>query len=121
VEISDDGAGMNLAAIRSKAIALGMIREDQALTDQEAMALILEPGFSTAENLTQAAGRGVGMDVVAVEVKKLGGSLNMETDPGRGSRFLIRLPLTLAVSHALIVGVGDEQFALPMPTIEGVV
>ncbi len=121
VEISDDGAGMNLPAIRNKAIALGMIREDQALTDQEAMALILEPGFSTAENLTQAAGRGVGMDVVAVEVKKLGGSLNMETDPGRGSRFLIRLPLTLAVSHALIVGVGEEQFALPMPTIEGVV
>jgi chemosensory pili system protein ChpA (sensor histidine kinase/response regulator) len=121
VEVSDDGGGMNIAAIRNKAIALGMIREDQALTDQEAMALILEPGFSTAENLTQAAGRGVGMDVVAVEVKKLGGSLNMETEPGLGSRFMIRLPLTLAVSHALILGVGDEQFALPMPTIEGVV
>jgi chemosensory pili system protein ChpA (sensor histidine kinase/response regulator) len=121
VEVGDDGGGMNLGAIRRKAIALGMIREDQALTDQEAMALILEPGFSTAESLTQAAGRGVGMDVVAVEVKKLGGSLNMETDPGKGSKFLIRLPLTLAVSHALILGVGDEQFALPMPTIEGVV
>jgi chemosensory pili system protein ChpA (sensor histidine kinase/response regulator) len=121
VEVSDDGGGMNIGAIRNKAIALGMIREDQALTDQEAMALILEPGFSTAENLTQAAGRGVGMDVVAVEVKKLGGSLNMETEPGLGSRFMIRLPLTLAVSHALILGVGDEQFALPMPTIEGVV
>jgi chemosensory pili system protein ChpA (sensor histidine kinase/response regulator) len=61
------------------------------------------------------------MDVVAVEVKKLGGSLNMETEPGVGTRFIIRLPLTLAVSHALVVGVGDEQFALPMPTIEGVV
>ncbi|MFO7325421.1 MAG: response regulator, partial [Pseudomonadota bacterium] len=121
VEVSDDGAGMNIPAIRRKAIQLGMIREDQALTDQEAMALILEPGFSTAESLTQAAGRGVGMDVVAVEVKKLGGSLNMETEPGKGTRFIIRLPLTLAVSHALVVGVGDEQYALPMPTIEGVV
>ncbi len=117
----DDGAGMNIEAIRSKAMSLGMIRADQALTDEEAMQLILEPGFSTAENLTQAAGRGVGMDVVATEVKKLGGALHMESTPGQGSRFVIRLPFTLAVSHALIVRVGDEYYALPLPTIEGVV
>ena len=85
------------------------------------MQLILEPGFSTAENLTQAAGRGVGMDVVATEVKKLGGALHMETTPGQGSRFIIRLPFTLAVSHALIVRIGDEFYALPLPTVEGVV
>ena len=121
VEVRDDGAGMNIAAIRSKAIALGLIRPDQALTDEEAMQLILEPGFSTAENLTQAAGRGVGMDVVATEVKKLGGALHMETVPGQGSRFTIRLPFTLAVSHALIVRIGDEYYALPLPTVEGVV
>lgn len=121
VEVRDDGAGMNIGAIRNKAMALGLIREDQALTDQEAMQLILEPGFSTAENLTQAAGRGVGMDVVATEVKKLGGALHMETEPGNGSRFTIRLPFTLAVSHALIVRIGDEYYALPLPTVEGVV
>ncbi|HXC59719.1 MAG TPA: Hpt domain-containing protein, partial [Steroidobacteraceae bacterium] len=121
VDVRDDGAGMNIAAIRSKAISLGLIREDQALTDEEAMQLILEPGFSTAENLTQAAGRGVGMDVVATEVKKLGGALHMETHPGQGSRFTIRLPFTLAVSHALIVRISDEYYALPLPTVEGVV
>ncbi|MEO6079691.1 MAG: Hpt domain-containing protein [Steroidobacteraceae bacterium] len=121
VEVRDDGAGMNIDAIRVKAISLGLIRPDQALTDEEAMQLILEPGFSTAENLTQAAGRGVGMDVVATEVKKLGGALHMETTTGQGSRFTIRLPFTLAVSHALIVRIADEYYALPLPTVESVV
>jgi chemosensory pili system protein ChpA (sensor histidine kinase/response regulator) len=121
VDVRDDGAGMNVERIRSKALSLGLIAEGQALSDEEAMQLILEPGFSTAENLTQAAGRGVGMDVVANEVKKLGGSLLMETTAGKGSRFMIRLPLSLSVGHAVILRVGDEQYALPMPTIEGVV
>jgi chemosensory pili system protein ChpA (sensor histidine kinase/response regulator) len=121
VDVSDDGAGMNIAGIRTKAVALGLVGADQQLSDEEAMQLILEPGFSTAENLTQAAGRGVGMDVVATEVKKLGGALNMETTAGQGSRFTIRLPFTLAVSYALIVRIGDEMYALPLPTVEGVV
>ncbi len=121
VDVRDDGAGMNIGRIKSKALSLGLITEGQQLTDEEAMQLILEPGFSTAENLTQAAGRGVGMDVVANEVKKLGGSLLMETEAGKGSRFMIRLPLSLSVGHAVILRVGDEQYALPMPTIEGVV
>jgi chemosensory pili system protein ChpA (sensor histidine kinase/response regulator) len=121
VDVSDDGAGMNIDAIRAKAETLGLIRTDQPLSDEEAMQLVLEPGFSTAENLTQAAGRGVGMDVVATEVKKLGGALHMESTAGQGSRFTIRLPFTLAVSHALIVRIGDEHYALPLPTVEGVV
>ncbi len=121
VDVRDDGAGMNLERIKRKALDLGLITEGQPLTDEEVMQLILEPGFSTAQNLTQAAGRGVGMDVVANEVKKLGGSLLMETQDGKGSRFMVRLPLSLSVGHAVIVRVGDEQFALPMPTIEGVV
>jgi len=121
VDVTDDGAGMNIERIRSKALRLGLIGPDQGLTDEEIMQLVLEPGFSTAENLTQAAGRGVGMDVVANEVKKLGGSLLMETQAGKGSRFTIRLPLSLSVGHAVIVRVGGEQYALPMPTIEGVV
>ena len=121
VEVSDDGAGMNLAAIRSRGLALGLIGADQELTDEDVMQLVLEPGFSTAGTVTQQAGRGVGMDVVATEVKKLGGALHMDSKAGVGSRFTIRLPLTLAVSHALVVRTGDEYYALPLPTIEGVV
>ena len=84
VEVSDDGAGMNLAAIRAKGLELGLIRADQALSDEDVMQLVLEPGFSTASSVTQQAGRGVGMDVVAVEIKKLGGALHMESDAGPG-------------------------------------
>ncbi|HEV7986513.1 MAG TPA: Hpt domain-containing protein [Steroidobacteraceae bacterium] len=121
VDVSDDGAGMNLRAIRAKGLELGLIRADQELSDEDVMQLILEPGFSTASTLTEQAGRGVGMDVVAVEVKKLGGALHMESTPGQGSRFTIRLPFTLAISHALVVRTGDEFYALPLPTVEGVV
>jgi chemosensory pili system protein ChpA (sensor histidine kinase/response regulator) len=114
-------SGQPRDGIRAKAAALGLVGAEQQLSDEEAMQLILEPGFSTAENLTQAAGRGVGMDVVATEVKKLGGALHIETTTGQGSRFIIRLPFTLAVSYALIVRIGDEFYALPLPTVEGVV
>jgi chemosensory pili system protein ChpA (sensor histidine kinase/response regulator) len=89
-------------------------------SDDEAVEFILRPGFSTADELTQAAGRGVGMDVVDNEVKKLGGSMRIETAQGRGTHFLIRLPYTLAITHALIVTVGEETFALPLPTVEGI-
>jgi len=120
VKVSDDGAGMKLNAIRDKALALGLIQPGQSLSDEDAMQLILEPGFSTAGSLTQQAGRGVGMDVVATEIKRLGGSLNMETRSGAGTTFTVRLPFTLAISHALVVRTGDEYYALPLPTVEGV-
>ncbi len=119
VRLSDDGAGMNLEAIRAKGRALGLIPPGP-VSDEEAMQLILEPGFSTAGSLTQQAGRGVGMDVVSTEIKRLGGALHMETQPGRGTAFTIRLPFTLAISHALIVRTGEEFYALPLPTVEGV-
>jgi chemosensory pili system protein ChpA (sensor histidine kinase/response regulator) len=121
VEVSDDGAGMNLKAIRDKGISLGMVRADQQLSDEDILQLVLEPGFSTAGAVSTLSGRGVGMDVVASEIKKLGGALHMETKPGQGSRFTIRLPLTLAISHALILRANDELYALPLPTVEGVV
>ena len=121
VDVQDDGAGMDLAAIRDKGLSLGLISADQALSDGDIMQLVLEPGFSTASTLTQQAGRGVGMDVVATEIKKLGGALHMESNRGQGTRFTIRLPFTLAISHALVVRTGDEYYALPLPTIEGVV
>jgi chemosensory pili system protein ChpA (sensor histidine kinase/response regulator) len=120
VRISDDGAGMNLRAIREKGLALGLIQPDQTLSDEDAMQLVLEPGFSTAGTITQQAGRGVGMDVVATEIKRLGGALHMESQAGTGTRFTIRLPFTLAISHALVVRAGDEYYALPLPTVEGV-
>jgi chemosensory pili system protein ChpA (sensor histidine kinase/response regulator) len=120
VEVSDDGGGLDLGAIRRKAYEKGLLAENQRITDEQAVELILQPGFSTASELTQAAGRGVGMDVVDNEIKKLGGSMRIETRTGEGTRFLIRLPYTLAITHALIVNVGDETFALPLPTVEGI-
>jgi chemosensory pili system protein ChpA (sensor histidine kinase/response regulator) len=121
IVVADDGAGISVKLIREKAIALGLTDPQAKLTDEEAVQLILEPGFSTAGHVTQAAGRGVGMDVVATEVKKLGGGLFIDTTAGMGSRFTIRLPFTLAISQALIVRVGEEAYALPLATVEGVV
>jgi chemosensory pili system protein ChpA (sensor histidine kinase/response regulator) len=120
IDLSDDGGGLDLGAIRRKAYEKGLLAEGQKITDEQAMELILQPGFSTASELTQTAGRGVGMDVVDNEVKKLGGSMRIETTTGQGTRFVIRLPYTLAITHALIVNVGDETFALPLPTVEGI-
>jgi chemosensory pili system protein ChpA (sensor histidine kinase/response regulator) len=120
VEVGDDGGGLDLAAIRRKAYEKGLLAENQKITDEQAVELILQPGFSTAGELTQAAGRGVGMDVVDNEVKKLGGSMRIETRTGEGTQFLMRLPYTLAITHALIVNVGEETFALPLPTVEGI-
>jgi chemosensory pili system protein ChpA (sensor histidine kinase/response regulator) len=120
IEVADDGGGLDLQAIRRKAYEKGLLAENQKITDDQAIELILQPGFSTAGELTQTAGRGVGMDVVDNEIKKLGGSIRIESTSGRGSRFLIRLPYTLAITHALIVNVGEETFALPLPTVEGI-
>jgi chemosensory pili system protein ChpA (sensor histidine kinase/response regulator) len=121
IVVADDGAGINVKLIREKAIALGLADTHAKITDEEAVQLILEPGFSTAGHVTQAAGRGVGMDVVATEVKKLGGGLFIDSTYGKGTRFTIRLPFTLAISQALIVRVAEETYALPLATVEGVV
>ena len=121
IELADDGGGMDLAAIRAKGTALGLIGAGQEVSQDDLIQLVLEPGFSTADTVTQQAGRGVGMDVVATEIKKLGGALHIETTPAQGTRFTVKLPFTLATSHALVVRVGDEVYALPLPTIEGVV
>ena len=120
ISVSDDGAGLDLGGVRSKACEQGLLAEGQEISDVEAAELILSPGLTTAGELTQTAGRGVGMDVVNNEVKNLGGSMRIESEPGAGTRFLIRLPYTLAITSALIVNVGEETFALPLPTVEGV-
>ncbi len=120
IEVADDGRGLDVTAIQRKALEQGLLSPGQKLSDAEARELILRPGFSTAGELTQTAGRGVGMDVVDNEIKKLGGVLRIESTAGQGTRFLIRLPYTLAITQALIVKVGDETFALPLPTVEGI-
>ncbi|HEV2212424.1 MAG TPA: response regulator, partial [Gammaproteobacteria bacterium] len=120
MEVGDDGGGLNLKAIRKKAIELGMAKADQKLTEREVMGFILEPGFSTAEKITQTAGRGVGMDVVASEIKQLGGTLRMDSHEGQGAKFTVRLPFTLAITQALLVTVAEKPYAVPLPAIEAI-
>ncbi len=120
IDVADDGAGLDVDAIRAKAYEKDMLKPDSKVTDEEIMNLILTPGFSTAAAVTQTAGRGVGMDVVANEVKKLGGSLRISSVTGQGTNFTVRLPFTLAITQALIIRTGDEVYALPLPTVEGV-
>jgi chemosensory pili system protein ChpA (sensor histidine kinase/response regulator) len=120
IDVSDDGKGLDVDAIRRKAYELDMLKPDSKVIDEEIMALILTPGFTTAGKVTQSAGRGVGMDVVANEVKKLGGSLRISSVTGQGTNFTVRLPFTLAITQALIVRTGEEVYALPLPSVEGV-
>ncbi|MCF7201006.1 Hpt domain-containing protein [Pseudomonas oligotrophica] len=119
--LSDDGAGINLAAVRRKAIERGLMSADSDLTEHEILQFILEAGFSTAAQVTQISGRGVGMDVVHSEVKQLGGSMSIESAAGQGTRFLIRLPFTVSVNRALMVYSGEDLYAIPLNTIEGIV
>ena len=120
VELRDDGGGLNLPRLRELGIEAGFLDKDDDPGDEEIMQLVFKPGLSTVAEVTQTAGRGVGMDVVANEVRKLGGSIQIESESGVGTRFLMRLPFTLAVSQALLVTTGDETYALPLTTVEGV-
>lgn len=119
--LSDDGAGINLQAVRNKAIERGLITTDSALTDQEVMQFILHAGFSTAGQITQISGRGVGMDVVSSEIKQIGGSISIDSQQGKGTTFYIRLPFTVSVNRALMVMAGEDSYAIPLNTIEGIV
>ena len=119
--VTDDGQGLKLENIRKQAIAKGLLEEGANVADNDVMQFILEPGFSTADKVSQIAGRGVGMDVVASEVKQLGGSLEIKSEHGTGSSFIIRLPLTLAISEALLVKLEEDIYAVPHTSIEGVV
>jgi chemosensory pili system protein ChpA (sensor histidine kinase/response regulator) len=119
ITVKDDGAGVNLDKVRSRALQLGLISDNQGVADNDLVQFILEPGFSTAEHVTQMSGRGVGMDVVDVEIKQLGGTLQIETNP-QGTIFIARLPFTLAINQAILVRSGDEIYALPLINIEGI-
>ena len=119
--LDDDGGGIRLEAVRRKAIERGLMDADSDLSDHEVLQFILEAGFSTAEKVTQISGRGVGMDVVHSEVKQLGGSMSIDSTLGQGTRFTIRLPFTVSVNRALMVYSGEDLYAIPLNTIEGIV
>ncbi|HST28851.1 MAG TPA: Hpt domain-containing protein [Rudaea sp.] len=121
LRVADDGRGMDRDAIRRKAIERGLLKPDVQLSDRDLYGFILETGFSTAEHVTQLAGRGVGMDVVHNEIKQLGGSLAIDSTRGAGSTFIIRLPFTLAVTQAILVRLGEATYAVPMSSVQGVV
>ncbi|MDE2139413.1 MAG: Hpt domain-containing protein [Gammaproteobacteria bacterium] len=120
IEVYDDGAGLDLRAIRAKAEELGLVTRSAKPSEREIMDYILEPGFSTATKVTQTAGRGVGMDVVANEIQQLGGTLRIDSTPGKGARFTIRLPFTLSITQALLVTMAEQPYAIPLPSIEGI-
>jgi chemosensory pili system protein ChpA (sensor histidine kinase/response regulator) len=121
IEMRDDGAGVDFEAVRRKAIKRGLISPDAELSEHDILQFILRAGFSTAENITQISGRGVGMDVVHAEVKDLGGSMVIDSTAGEGARFRIRLPFSVSVNRALMVQCGEEQYAVPLNSIEGIV
>ncbi len=120
IRFADDGAGLDLGRIRAKAASLGLLADGEDVSDQDAAELVFEPGFSTADTLTELAGRGVGMDVVRSEARALGGRVDVETTPGRGAAFVIHLPLTLAVTQVVLVASGPRTHALPAVLVEQV-
>ena len=120
LRVSDDGRGMDRDAIRKKAIERGLLKEDAQLSDRDLYGFVLETGFSTAQTVSKIAGRGVGMDVVNSEIKQLGGSLYIESERGKGTEFVVRLPLTLAVTQAVFVQLSETSFAMPISSVQGV-
>ena len=119
--LTDDGAGIDLETVKRKAIERGLMEADAHLSNHEILQFILQSGFSTAEKVTQISGRGVGMDVVHSEIKQLGGTMDIESIFGQGTRFIVRLPFTVSVNRALMVNIGGDSYAIPLNTIEGIV
>jgi two-component system chemotaxis sensor kinase CheA len=119
IEISDDGAGIDAEKVRQRALSQGLLKAEQAarLTESETLDLILQPGFSTAEEITELSGRGVGLDVVQSVLGRLKGTVEIETAPGRGTTFRLRLPLTLAIIRALMFRVEQRLYALPLNAV----
>ncbi|MBD5136372.1 MAG: chemotaxis protein CheA [Lachnospiraceae bacterium] len=120
IEVSDDGNGINVEGVRNSAINKGSITAEQAesMTDKEIIDLLFKPSFSTAKKVTDISGRGVGLDVVKTKIESLGGDIEVKTQLGEGSTFIIRLPLTLAIIQALMVELGDEKYAISLGNIQ---
>ncbi len=120
IEVQDDGSGVNIEKVQQKAIENGVITEDkiEQLTDNEIAELIFEPGFSTAESITDVSGRGVGLDVVKSKIESIGGIVEISTEKQIGTKFTIRIPLTLAIIQALLVKIKNEIYAIPLSSIK---
>jgi two-component system, chemotaxis family, sensor kinase CheA len=119
ISISDDGAGVDVARLKQKAVSRGLLTPEQArsINEREALSLIFRPGFSTAEKVTDVSGRGVGMDVVKTNIERVGGNVSVETEIGKGTTVQVRLPLTLAIIPCLIVHSGGRRYAIPQSSI----
>jgi len=119
IEIEDDGKGIDPAHLREVAVRKGVLTHDAAerLSDREALSLIFAPGFSTAQEVTEISGRGVGMDIVRSNIQRVGGIVDVDSTPGKGTRFSIRLPLTLAIIRALLVRAAGQVYAIPLSTV----
>lgn len=117
IEVIDDGGGLPYDKILAKAVAQGLVPANQALSEDEIAALIFRPGFSTADRVSNLSGRGVGLDVVARNIQSLRGTVEIKSQPGQGSRFIIRLPLTLAIIDGFLTAVGNNFFIVPLDTV----
>ena len=120
IEVRDDGAGINVDKVKKKMVERGLVPADQidTITDKEAIATLFSPSFSTADQVSDVSGRGVGLDVVKTNIESLGGTIECKTERGAGSSFTIRLPLTLAIVQALMVELGNEKYAIPLGSIQ---
>jgi len=117
IEIGDDGKGIDVDAVKAKAVERGIISPNKLLTDVEAFNLIFEPGFSTAKEITSISGRGVGLDVVRRQIDDLNGTVTVNSERGKGTKFIIKLPLTLAIIQGLLVRVGTEIYSIPITSV----
>jgi two-component system, chemotaxis family, sensor kinase CheA len=117
ITIMDDGAGIDAATVRRKAVERGLLKGDENLSDREAVQLIFSQGFSTRDEISEVSGRGVGLDVVLKSIERLSGLIEVETVPGVGTKFIIQLPLTLAIISALTVDVQGRTYALPLSSV----
>jgi two-component system chemotaxis sensor kinase CheA len=117
IEIGDDGKGIDVDAVKAKAVERGIISPNKVLTDVEAFNLIFEPGFSTAKQITSISGRGVGLDVVRRQIDELNGTVTVNSEHGKGTKFIIKLPLTLAIIQGLLVRVGPEIYSIPITSV----
>jgi len=117
ITIMDDGSGIDAAAVRRKAVDRGLLKADEAIADRELVQLIFSQGFSTAETVSELSGRGVGLDVVLKSIERLNGLVEVETVPGVGTKFIIQLPLTLAIISALLIEVSDRTYAVPLGSV----
>ncbi|MDR1177542.1 MAG: chemotaxis protein CheA, partial [Spirochaetaceae bacterium] len=117
IEIGDDGKGIDVDAVKAKAVERGIISPNKVLSDVEAYNLIFEPGFSTAKQITSISGRGVGLDVVRRQIEKLNGIVTVSSEQGKGTKFTIKLPLTLAIIQGLLVRVGTEIYSIPITSV----